>query len=391
MKGKGLKAGSFLLTFVCVFVFSAVVPFKSEAATLSSLESQYDKLENQLKDIKDKISNAQDSKEQELLTQKNLDQQIAITSEQITNLNDQIELLKSEIAQKEQEIIDKQQDIDDNFDLFLKRMRAMYIAGDSSTLEVLLGAESFGDFLTRADVVTRVAEHDRELIAQLKTDKEDIESAKASIESDKAKVEANQAAYSTKQADLQSQMGESQEAYEMLLKMEQEYKAKKEQIDKDMEQVQAEIDEIYRQNLSVGSYYGGEMTWPVIGSYYISSYYGWRPTFGDFHTGVDITGNSAFGKSVVAANGGKVIYTQNTYVAGKGYGKYIIIDHGGNISTLYAHLNEIDVSVGQTVSKGQVIGKVGTTGWSTGPHLHFEVRISGAHTDPLPYITSSSK
>ena len=106
----------------------------------------------------------------------------------------------------------------------------------------------------------------------------------------------------------------------------------------------------------------------------------------DFHTGVDFTGSNVNGKKVVAANAGNVIFTKTTYIPGKSYGKYIIVDHGGGYSTLYAHLSSVNVSVGDYVKKGQSIGNVGSTGWSTGPHLHFEIRVNGKHTNPLPYL-----
>ena len=105
-----------------------------------------------------------------------------------------------------------------------------------------------------------------------------------------------------------------------------------------------------------------------------------------FHTGVDFTGSNVNGKKVVAANAGTVTFTKSTYIAGVGYGKYLILDHGGGYSTLYAHLSSINVSVGDEVRKGENIANVGSTGWSTGPHLHFEIRVNGKHTNPLPYL-----
>ena len=137
---------------------------------------------------------------------------------------------------------------------------------------------------------------------------------------------------------------------------------------------------------SVGEYVGGIFAWPVPGFSYISSDYGWRFNNTNYHTGVDITGSGVYGKNIVAANTGTVAFVQTTYTPNVGYGKYIIIDHGGGITTLYGHTKEIYVKVGQKVSRGQKIAAVGSTGWSTGPHLHFEVRKDKKHTNPWPYL-----
>ena len=157
----------------------------------------------------------------------------------------------------------------------------------------------------------------------------------------------------------------------------------KAEIDKMMAQVQSEINDIYASYESQGEYTGGVMTWPVPGYTGITSYYGWRFNNTDFHTGIDISGSNIYGRNIVAAADGVVIKAQETYVQGVGYGRYLIIDHGGNISTLYGHTSQLLVSEGDHVTRGQAIAKVGSTGWSTGPHLHFEVRENGTAVNPL--------
>jgi murein DD-endopeptidase MepM/ murein hydrolase activator NlpD len=171
--------------------------------------------------------------------------------------------------------------------------------------------------------------------------------------------------------------------------MEAEYLANKAEIDKAMEEAQAEIDAIYAQlDPTDDVYEGGQLLWPAVkGSTYISCDYGWRFSGTDFHTGIDLTGGGIYGQPILAAASGTVIYSQTTYTAGKGYGIYLMIDHGSGISTLYGHCSALAVTTGDTVTRGQVIAYVGSTGWSTGPHLHFEVRINGTYTSPWPYIT----
>lgn len=135
------------------------------------------------------------------------------------------------------------------------------------------------------------------------------------------------------------------------------------------------------------AYQGGEMSWPVPGFYSITSPYGERYGGTDFHTGIDISGEDIYGAPVIAAGDGKVTYVNRDYKPGVGYGIYLIIDHGGDITTLYGHLSEVSVNVGDVVEKGQQIGNIGSTGFATGPNLQFEVRENGITTDPIPYLT----
>nr|WP_243238528.1 M23 family metallopeptidase [Merdimmobilis hominis] len=128
------------------------------------------------------------------------------------------------------------------------------------------------------------------------------------------------------------------------------------------------------------------MGWPVPGYSKITSDYGWRFNNTDFHTGIDISGPNIYGKQTVAVADGTVAFVQTTYTPGRGYGKYIIVDHGGGITTLYGHNSAILVSVGQKVTRGQALTQIGSTGWSTGPHLHFEVRVNGKHVNPWTYL-----
>ena len=173
--------------------------------------------------------------------------------------------------------------------------------------------------------------------------------------------------------------------------------AREQEFDRDLaanrsmrEQMSREMDELFRRiEMSRNPYVGGDMAWPVPGHTRVTSEFGWRFGGRDFHTGIDISGagqGTINGATVVAANAGIVRVTNWSHSPGRGYGIFIIIDHGGGISTLYAHLSNITVNVGDTVERGQAIGNVGSTGWSTGPHLHFEVRESGRAVNPRPWI-----
>ncbi len=216
-----------------------------------------------------------------------------------------------------------------------------------------------------------------------------MEAAKAAVEEAKAALEADQEELADTKAEaeetrrqLDAKLSATVAEIQSIEQMEKEFLADIAAKQKEMKETQEEIDRIYAEMEAMSEFVGGTFMLPVPGYASISSYYGWRFNGSDFHTGVDFTGKNVNGKSVVAANAGNVIFTKTTYIPNKSYGKYIIVDHGGGYSTLYAHLSSVNVSVGDYVEKGENIGNVG----STGPHLHFEVRINGKHTNPLPYL-----
>ena len=356
-------------------------------AQLEELNNKYDELEAQLQAIQAEIDKAKTEKDKQLAIKKQIDNQISLTRQQISVLESRIALLNETIATQEELMAEKQKEIDANYEIFKKRMRASYMAGDTTMLGLLLGADSFSEFLTRAEITTRIAKHDQQLIDELNQEIAEVEEAKAQVDEDKAQVEAAKADMAAKQTTLNGQLQDVESQIQDLAALEADIQANKAKIDKEMAQVQSEIDKIYASLDSEGEYTGGAMLWPVPGYPNVTSDFGWRFNGTDYHTGIDISGANVHGKPIVAAASGTVIHTQLTYTPGKGYGKYIIIDHGGGISTLYGHTSEILVSVGQKVNRGDTIALVGTTGWSTGPHLHFEVRVDGKYVNPWGYLS----
>ncbi len=374
----------------CAALLLALIPLAGVEAraesTLGELNSQYEELEQQQKELQNKIDNAKTEKAKQEAIKNKQTQEINILKSQISVLQEKITVLEEEIAAKEEEIAQLTGEIDENYELFKKRIRAMYMADNTSTLGLVLGSDSFSDFLVRSEYLKRVAEHDQDLLDNLTTDKEAIEEAKTQLEADQAELDASRISVEQKKAELDKMLAATVQEIQNITKMEQEFLANKEALQKEMQAVQAEIDAIYAEMDNSGDFVGGGFMYPVPGYTYISSYFGWRFNGTDYHTGVDFTGAGVNGKSVVAANSGTVTFTKTTYIPGQGYGKYLIIDHGGGYSTLYAHLSSINCSVGDYVSKGSNIANVGTTGWSTGPHLHFEVRVNGVAQNPLNYL-----
>ena len=356
---------------------------------MDELNEQYKELQAQQNQIDAQINQAAGEKQQVQAQREQIDAQINNTIEQIDVLDERIALMEERISQKEKEMEKKQEEIDALNALFKERMNAMYRAGDNmNTLGLLLGADSYSQFLMRAEVVSSVAEHDQTLMAQLAAEKAELEEIQEGIQSDKQDVESDRTTMEEKKADLGTQMEQANARMQDIAAMEREFLANKEAMQAQMKEVQAEIDRIFQEinRESQSPYVGGEMLWPAPSLSQITCEFG--PRFGgsDYHTGIDISGSGAYGATIVAANSGTVKVANTSFTDGYGYGKYVIVDHGGGMQTLYAHCSALNVTVGQYVSRGEKIAEVGSTGWSTGPHVHFEVRKDGSSVNPIGYL-----
>ncbi len=376
------------LTLVSMQPLSFAADYQSQ---LDSLEAKYDELEKQQKQIQDQINKAKSDKDKQVAAKNQLDNQIYSVRQQIGVLNEKIAVLEDEIEDKTERIEQQTEDIEDSFELLKKRLRVMYKTGNASVLGLILGADDFTEFLSHAQVTSRVAKHDRELIEDMTEKLARLSAAKKEVEEDKAELELSKSQQSDKQTQLAGQLAQTQNQIQDIEALEKEYKANQAQISKQLKEVQAEVDAIYAKINSEGEYDGGIMLWPVYGYKTVTSDYGWRFGGTDYHTGIDIArtnsaGQGIYGKPILAADDGKVVFTQTSYVPGRGYGIYLILDHGGGVTTLYGHTCGLNVKMGQKVKRGDTIAYVGSTGWSTGPHLHFEVRVNGSHTNPWPYL-----
>lgn len=361
--------------------------FKSE---LDAINKTLQDVEKQRKAINSQISEAKDEKQKKLMEKTQWEHSIQVTKDEIGALENRIDVLERQADIKSGEIEKKQSDISENYEQYKRRMRAMYMAGEASTLSMVLGASDFTDFLMRTEMVRATAEHDKNLLGRLRTDREELEAARASLEESKRLLEQDNTRMSEKKGQLESELTATQNAIEDIAMLEQEYASRKAELDAQDKAAQAALDKIYAQIDNSTEFVGGTFGWPVPGFQNISSHYGWRFGGTNFHTGMDISGGPGggiFGASIRASNSGTVVFVQHNYTPGVNYGKYAIVDHGGGYSTLYAHMTSITAKVGDRVTRGiSEIGKVGSTGWSTGPHLHFEIRVNGKHQNPLNFL-----
>ncbi len=411
----------------------------------SDLTQKINDLEQQQKEIQERLKQTQSDIDKQEEYQQELDRQIDVTQQQVVLLNQKIAESNQAIEEQNKAVAEKQAQVDQTTEDFRQRMRAMYMSEDPSMLSVLFESEGIGDFLSRMETIRRVSQHDQDLIDRLRKEKQELQDAQSLLEQENKELEQTRASVDFKQKQLEEAYSQSETATLDLNRMYEQYQANKEEIDQAMEAAEQEVQEIIRkaqeeeerrkqeqaqQNPSSdstgsgqegetssgssgeeGTDSGGEnssgesssggnssedatqpdngkFTWPVPGFTYYSNY-GWR-TWPDgskeFHKGIDISGGGIYGHDIVAAADGEVILARNWDPGAGSYGKEVMINHGDGIVTLYGHASEVVVTTGQQVKKGQVIAKVGSTGWSTGPHLHFEVRINGQHTNPEPYL-----
>ena len=351
-----------------------------KAAQIAALEQKKKEQQEKLKDLEKQIAEAKAKKEDVMVTKNLLDQRNQLLLEQIDDTQNQIDDAAAQIARYE--LLEQEQ-----YELFCQQVRSEEERGSLSYLSVLFKATSMADLLNRMEFVNEVAEYNKTLIAAMKETRENIKAEKTEMEA--------------KEAQLGEQQGELQGKLDETTKLMNEYAADQKALErmhaaeeKAADEIDAQIARLIADSDVVPGSEG--FIWPVSTSKMISSPIGSRVAPGGFgstnHKGVDIC-NVGYTSSVYATKSGRVLLT-NSSGWGGGYGNYVVIDHGGGLTTLYAHMSVVKVSPGDTVSQGTVIGVTGNTGASTGPHLHYEVRtttiVNGksvtVYQNPLNYL-----
>ncbi len=318
---------------------------------LSFATSTQDKL-NSVSNQKDDISSDLDSLASEIKTQ-----QAAIDKLQssIDSKTAEIAKAQSELAKTKKEIIERKAGLE-------QRLRAMYKNGSVGYVDIILSSKNVSELVSNIEMVQRIFKSDQNTLSTLKEQKAQIETIQAKLTSEKKVLDEKQSKLNTKKQSMLASKSKLQAKYNELKSTEAKLRA----------QIAASS------TSNGGSYGGGVFTWPTT-SHLITAQFGEKRSY-ENHPGIDI--GASYGSPVYAAASGTVV------IAGwyGGYGKCIGINHGGGLTTIYGHNSSLAVSVGQTVTKGQVISHVGSTGWSTGPHLHFEVRKNGTPVSPWNYL-----
>ena len=419
------------LLSVCIISMPVALSAVSAGAeSIDSMQQQLQELEQknqEYQDILDKTQSDINEKEEynKALVSKIevLDDKIALTRESINDLNDSIE-------QKQKDIDKANEDIDGQLDTLCERLRTIYMAGNPSDIEIIFGAKDFSDFIDKVSLVQTLSSYDKALIDGINVKLEKITEQKTALEEDKAELEKQQASLEEDQSELNELLEENEETLRNLYTSNNNAKSALENAAAQSAELENQIKAYYKDQQDKISQLGGNnsgnngnsgsgtsdngesngggsytpvqpetpdidvpsgsgFVWPAPGCYTLTSPFG--ENRGYSHGGIDI--GTPMGTTIVAAESGTVIASNNSCPhnwgkngscgCGGGYGNYVFIDHGNGKLTIYGHLTNAIVSTGQTVSKGQTIGYAGSTGNSTGPHLHFECQYYGVKYDPM--------
>ncbi len=367
-------------------VLSATLPLFAEAATASELQAQLKAEEDDLANKKKRLKSVRSDisyTEKEIAE---IDSEIARSEQEIKDLEASILKTEAEIEEASIRLDEAEAECDRFTAIFKKTGRVMYENRSTTYLEVLFGATSFSDFLRRIEIVRSIMEYDRGILDTMVAQKEEIALMKADLEEKKLSQETSKSLLATKKEDLAVSKDLK---LAMLGELREEERIAEEEVEAseaDAEAIRKQIVQLVGEDTSGVTYSGGKLQWPVQGRYHISSHFGWRihPIYGTrkYHNGIDIPAPT--GTNILAAEDGVVI------TAGwiSGYGNTVVINHGSGLTTLYGHNSSLTVSVGQRVTRGQVIAKCGSTGNSTGPHCHFEVQLNGTRQNPLSYVSN---
>lgn len=376
-----------MLTIFLIILFLISICGIVLAENLEDLQNKKSELQNQINESNEQIE------EIEIEITENL--------EQLNSLNEKIYTYESEIATLTQNLADVEKDIgeveerlsivEENYNLqkdaLESRIVALYETGDIVYLDVLLNSRSISEFISNYYLIGEVARYDSELLENIENQKIQIENIKLQLEQKQENIKAVKKNKEKTTIALVNAKIIRNSYIKRLNEQEKETQAKIEEFQTELNNVESQIVSLTTGNIG-GNYVGGEFAWPAPGYTTITSNFGMRlhPIFkvNRLHTGTDIS--MPTGASIIAANDGVVIKSMYT----TGYGNMVMIDHGGGVSTVYGHGSEIIAQTGQVVKRGDVIMKAGSTGWSTGPHLHFEIRINGQYVNSLPYITKQS-
>jgi len=385
-----------LVLALCLLAADLAPALAVTQADIDALKKDAASLDSKKKELESQLDALADDKAEVLQRRKLLDQQVANTSAQIQNLESQISEYTALITQSEEELAETERQEAEQYELFCKRVRAMEEQGTVDYWSVLFRANSFSDLLSRLDAVNEIMEYDQRVIAQLKALQAEIEEKKASLEESKAQTESAKGELVVKKKELDAQRQQAIALIQEIQSNENQYESALSALDAEEERIQANIVKLSKELAAQQAAQGkptqsssGGYIWPV-DSRYITSTVGGRTSPGGVgstnHKGTDI-GRVGYTSPIYASKAGTVIVSQYS----SSYGNYVVVSHGSGNTTLYAHMSSRKVEVGQYVNQGAVLGITGSTGNSTGPHLHFEITENGVRINPLSHGAQPQK
>lgn len=368
-----------ICTFLCTF------SFVSYAADLNELQSQKNEIQTQIDESNSQLNDVNDELTDNLKQIQKLDESIQSSEENIEKLNEEITKKENEIQQIESELEKVTEKYNTQKALLDERLVEMYENDNVKYLDVILKSKSFSDFVSNYYIISELTEYDMDLLEIVDDQRKEIEQKNLKLSSQKDSLEQEKSTQKKTQIALSNTKVLRKNYVLKLNQEEQDLQAKIDEYNNQVNQIEEEIKKLAVTASFGEEYRGGTMQWPIYGHYTITSNYGMRthPITGVYklHTGVDIS--ATIGSDFTAIADGIVVKAEYNGA----YGNMVIIDHGGGVQTLYAHGSQIIAQVGQEVKAGDIVLKVGSTGYSTGPHAHFEVRINGSPVNPLDYVS----
>lgn len=357
----------------------------SASASISQKQDQLAALEKQKQELANKINSLSSEEKKQQSYKQDLDYLVSTVNSKIDTANALIAELEEKVKETEADIIAHEELIKETTEKFKERMRANHEAGAENYFSILVGAADIGDFLSRVERVNAMLEYDKNLQKQYKAEKEELETQRDELVASKVLQEKTLESLKKDKAESERLSKEAESYINSLQADKAQYqkqynaaKAAEAALDREITSL---LQSLQNQNSQQQTAEGAYM-WPLpTGRGYISCHFGGRDPNGAPHYAVDVA-QIGMGCPIYAANSGTVVKAEWHY----SYGYYVVIDHGGGIATLYAHCSSLSVSAGQTVTKGQTIAGAGTTGFSTGVHLHFEFRVNGQKVNALNYM-----
>ena len=389
------RVAALLLAVLCIRALPQPLQLTSDVravtqADIDAKKKEADALAAKKKDLEKEIAALAQDRTAALRQKNLLDEQIEIIEGEIKTANEQIDNYSALIRQTEANLAAKEEEEAQRYAIFCARVRAMEENGEISYWETLFKSRSFVDLLTRLDMISEIMDADQRVMESLRRMQAEIAEQKATLEIQRSEIEAQRAVLTARQSELETQRTA---ANDLIVKIKADEQANADLMD-EMERLEAQVDremeELMRQYaLEREGQTESTFKWPVQ-SRYITSRFGPRSASSTNyvgstnHKGVDV-GRVYYTSDVWAAKSGKVTVAQYN----NSYGYYVVINHGDGTQTLYAHLSKITTSVGTRVAQGQKIGVTGSTGHSTGPHLHYEIWSNGVRTDPIQYYNKN--
>lgn len=383
-----MKNKLLILLTCAITALSLLSPYAYAAKSVEQLKKEMQQREAERKKTEKEINSKKDERDAKVQERNELDLKISDLVSDMEDTEDVIDEKNKEIDQKNAEITEYNGIIEENTDKLKTRMKVMYEYGNASYLELIIESKGLSDFFSRVSVVKDIVKHDKELITSYVNAKNEVEAAKAVIESEKKEQEEAKNILESKKDELESLQNQKQELINSLNSDIKSLEAEEKKMEEDYNSLKSELNKAISAQSAKSSapvYTGnGKFTWPSAVSTRITSGFGKREKPNakatSVHRGIDI--GVPMGSNVLAAEAGTVA----TAGFNGSYGYYITINHGGGYVTLYAHNSKLLVSKGDIVKRGQVIAKAGSTGNSTGPHIHFEVMVNGVCQNPTKYF-----